>query len=72
MYPSGHARNTTCNLEDILLAKFAMLGEIAMDNPSVVIDRCSSIASLDCDGHAIHLGYRTRRPACVQRLERHV
>ncbi len=49
MYPSGHARNTTCNLEDILLAKFAMLGEIAMDNPSVVIDRCNSIASLDCD-----------------------
>ena len=49
MYPSGHARNTTCDLEDILLAKFAMLGEIAMDNPSDIIDRCNSIASLDCD-----------------------
>ena len=49
MYPSGHARNTTCNLQDILHAKFAMLGEIAMDNPSVLIDRCHSVASLDSD-----------------------
>jgi 2-methylcitrate dehydratase len=49
MYPSGHARNTTCNLQDILHAKFAMLGEIAMDDPSVVVDRCNSIALLDSD-----------------------
>jgi len=49
MYPSGHARNTTCDLQDILHAKFAMLGEIAMDDPSVVVDRCNSIALLDSD-----------------------
>ena len=50
MYPSGHARNTSCDLEGILLAKFAMHGEIAMDDPSVVINRCNSIATLDSDG----------------------
>ncbi len=50
MYPSGHARNTVCDLTDILLAKFAMHGEIAMDDPLVVIERCNSIATLDSGG----------------------
>ena len=30
MYPSGHARNTTANLEDILHNKFRRLGELAV------------------------------------------
>ena len=47
MYPAGHARNQSCNLEDILRAKFAMHGQIAMDNPSDLIDRCSGVGSLD-------------------------
>jgi 2-methylcitrate dehydratase len=47
MYPSGHARNESCDLEDILNAKFAMHGQIAMDDPSLVIDRCNNISKLD-------------------------
>jgi len=50
MYPSGHARNNECNLEDILQSKFEMHGQIAMDNPKEIIKRCSSIGSLDVDG----------------------
>lgn len=30
MYPSGHARNTTCDLEGILYNKFTVLGKLAM------------------------------------------
>mmetsp|Transcript_9362 Transcript_9362/g.10529 ORF Transcript_9362/g.10529 Transcript_9362/m.10529 type:complete len:164 (-) Transcript_9362:59-550(-) len=32
MYPSGHARNTTANLTDILDNKFRVLGKLALDN----------------------------------------
>jgi len=49
MYPSGHARNTTCNIEDILHAKFAMHGQIAMEDPTQTIKRCNAIATLDRD-----------------------
>lgn len=49
MYPSGHARNTSCDLVDILQAKFLMLGQIAMDQPSQMIERCNEIATLDRD-----------------------
>ena len=52
MYPSGHARNTTlCNLQDILHAKVCdAWSEIAMDDPSVVVDKVlNSIALLDSD-----------------------
>jgi 2-methylcitrate dehydratase len=47
MYPSGHARNTTADLEDILAAKSRLLGDLAMDDASIVITRCDGIASLD-------------------------
>ena len=47
MYPSGHARNTECDLRSILQAKFLMLGNIATDDPSLVIDRCFSIGNMD-------------------------
>lgn len=50
MYPSGHARNTSCDLEDILQAKFAMHGKIAMDNPEDLIRTCSSVGELSVDG----------------------
>ena len=49
MYPSGHARNVTCNLEDILHAKFKMHGQIALDDAEKVITECKSIASLSSD-----------------------
>ncbi|MDG1137804.1 MAG: hypothetical protein P8N28_06020, partial [Phycisphaerales bacterium] len=48
--PSGHARNTSCDLEDILQAKFAMHGKIAMDNPEDLIRTCSSVGELSVDG----------------------
>ena len=46
MYPSGHARNTTVDLEDILSHKSDLLGGLAMDNPNDVIARFTKIASL--------------------------
>ena len=46
MYPSGHARNTSADLEDILAHKSAMLGGLALDDPSVIITRFNEIASL--------------------------
>lgn len=47
MYPSGHARNTTCDLRDILEAKFAMHGNIAMEDPTLFISRCLAVGELD-------------------------
>jgi len=52
MYPCGHARNTSCNLEDLLRAKFIMLGQIALDDPDIIIDRCSRVGSLSVGGIA--------------------
>lgn len=43
MYPSGHARNTTANLEDLLSNKWQTLGSLAVDNPSTIIDRFNSL-----------------------------
>jgi 2-methylcitrate dehydratase len=33
MYPAGHARNTTADLEDILEHKFEILGKLAVGDP---------------------------------------
>jgi 2-methylcitrate dehydratase len=49
MYPSGHARNTTADLEDILAHKFELLGGLAMDAPGPVIDRMNRIGELTAD-----------------------
>ncbi len=46
MYPSGHARNTTANLKDILASKFKYLGALALDNPAPVIDTLNSLETL--------------------------
>ncbi|MCH2134203.1 MAG: MmgE/PrpD family protein [Phycisphaerales bacterium] len=43
MYPSGHARNTSADLDDILLHKAGLLGEIAMEDASSIIERCNGI-----------------------------
>ena len=45
MYPSGHARNTTADLDDILLHKASLLGAIAMADSTTIIDRCNGIES---------------------------
>jgi 2-methylcitrate dehydratase len=46
MYPSGHARNTTCDLEGILANKAEVLGRLAMDDPGSVIDRFRRVDDL--------------------------
>jgi 2-methylcitrate dehydratase len=45
MYPAGHARNTTADLEDILAAKFALLGGLASDDPQPTIDRMNRVGT---------------------------
>ena len=47
MYPSGHARNTSANLEDILHHKAEALGSIALANADSVINQFGNIANLD-------------------------
>ncbi|NCF39521.1 MAG: hypothetical protein GWP75_05320 [Planctomycetia bacterium] len=46
MYPSGHARNTTCDLEGILANKAEVLGKLAMDDPAPVIGRFRRVDDL--------------------------
>ncbi|MCH2135382.1 MAG: MmgE/PrpD family protein [Phycisphaerales bacterium] len=48
MYPSGHARNITADLEDILSHKASLMGAIAVDgDAAAVIERFRSIESAD-------------------------
>jgi 2-methylcitrate dehydratase len=49
MYPAGHARNTTADLDDLLATKFRMHGELALDDPQPVIDRFNGIGELSAD-----------------------
>jgi 2-methylcitrate dehydratase len=49
MYPAGHARNTTADLEGILDAKFSLLGGLALEEPQPIIDRLRRIGSLSAD-----------------------
>ena len=46
MYPAGHARNTTADLQDILATKFQRLGALAMSDPQPIIDRFNNLAKL--------------------------
>ncbi|MFG0331440.1 MAG: MmgE/PrpD family protein [Phycisphaerales bacterium] len=39
MYPIGHARNTTADLDAMLEKKFEMLGGLAVDRPAEVVER---------------------------------
>ena len=50
MYPSGHARNTTCDLEHILDHKASLLGALAMDDATALIERCNGVGELDAEG----------------------
>jgi len=53
MYPSGHARNTTADLERILAHKASLMAAIAMDGDAdAVIDAFRRIGSLDSAGVA--------------------
>ncbi|MEM7227367.1 MAG: MmgE/PrpD family protein [Planctomycetota bacterium] len=50
MYPGGHARNTTADLNDILATKFSRLGDLALSDAQPIIDRFNGIAELDANG----------------------
>jgi 2-methylcitrate dehydratase len=49
MYPSGHARNTSANLEDILANKFQVLGRIALPESELKLfaDRLNNLEALE-------------------------
>ena len=47
MYPSGHARNASANLKDILANKFERLGALAMDDPRPLVAKLNAIEKLD-------------------------
>jgi 2-methylcitrate dehydratase len=47
MYPSGHARNTSANLKDILANKFERRGTLAMDDPKPLVAKLNAIEKLD-------------------------
>ena len=49
MYPAGHARNESANLDDILATKFDMLGSLALDDPQSLITRFNDIANHSAD-----------------------
>ena len=49
MYPAGHARNETADLENILDHKFHLLGAIASDTPDTLIARYRNLADKSVD-----------------------
>jgi 2-methylcitrate dehydratase len=46
MYPAGHARNTTANLDDILDAKFSMLAGLAVADSRAIIERFNRLPEM--------------------------
>jgi len=49
MYPSGHARNTTSNLENILLNKFSTLAKLAVTDVDGCLKQLSGVGSKTSD-----------------------
>ncbi len=49
MYPAGHARNTTADLETILDHKFRLLGALAVKDAQSAIDQLSNLADKSAD-----------------------
>ena len=49
MYPSGHARNTTADLQGILDNKFAVLGALALSDPNPIVERFAGVCGLSAD-----------------------
>jgi len=64
MYPSGHARNTTADLEGILLHKATMLGRIASNDPDPIINAFRSIGQCNANDlrRIMDFGIETRPP----------
>jgi 2-methylcitrate dehydratase len=46
MYPAGHARNTTANLDELLSNKWQTLGALASDDPQAITNRFNDLANL--------------------------
>ncbi len=46
MYPAGHARNTSVDLESLLHAKWRKLAASAVEEPQRIIDRFHSLPTL--------------------------
>ncbi len=49
MYPSGHARNETADLDGILTNKFDVLGHLALEDPKPVISRFRGVVDLTAE-----------------------
>jgi len=47
MFPPGHARNDTCDLDGILGEKFTLHGNLALADGAAIIDRMKSIEDHD-------------------------
>lgn len=44
MYPAGHARNTTADLDDLLAYKFELLAGLGVDDPAALYQRFTGLA----------------------------
>jgi len=53
MYPSGHARNTTADLEGILRTKFRRMAEIAVGDPESILERFGDLEGRSVDQIAL-------------------
>ena len=49
MYPAGHARNTTADLDGLLQAKWARHAEIAVSEPQRIVDRFMALPTLSAN-----------------------
>jgi 2-methylcitrate dehydratase len=62
MYPAGHARNTTADLEDILEHKFALLGSMASEDHASIVSRFRSLGEASAEEvrglHDFELSFR--------------
>ncbi len=47
MFPGGHARNTTANLQDILATKFSMMGKLGVKKSKGLIATLGELGSLN-------------------------
>jgi 2-methylcitrate dehydratase len=49
MYPSGHARNATCDLDGLLQNKFVRLAQLGVDDPDALRSRLVDLPSCSVD-----------------------
>jgi len=60
MYPSGHARNTSCDLQGILNNKFSLLGKLAL-SPKMLTQKLNQLNDIeDLDNQALTTLYNCK------------